>query len=151
MTMPLLLARNGTRPFFAASLQAAQDIEVENDETHWVGHDAFLQMCNNPAKLRQAFRLSFPSPPVLLQAARTETVDNNETITIHANHAESMQFQNLLRPGATFASLEFARSTKRSPGLRAESVTVRNTGMLSGGTRWADMTPNGIIAILIGL
>ncbi|MBL8178116.1 MAG: hypothetical protein JNK48_25805 [Bryobacterales bacterium] len=146
--MAQLLIRNGTRPFFTGSLQAAQDIEVENDETHWVGRDAFAQMCSNPGKLRQGFRVTIPLPGM---AARTETVDNNETISIHANESEAVAFQNLLRPGAAFVSLEFARSMKRAPGLRAEGVKVVRTGVLADGRRWADMNAQGIIAILIGL
>ena len=42
-----------------------QDIEVENDETHWVGHDRTKTIDNDET--------------VFVHHDRTETVDNNET------------------------------------------------------------------------
>lgn len=53
-----------------------QDIEVENDETHWVGHDRSKTIDNDET--------------VLVQHDRTETVGNNETITIGVNRTESV-------------------------------------------------------------
>ncbi len=44
-----------------------QDIEVENDETHWVGHDRTKTIDHDET--------------VHVKHDRTETVDNNETIT----------------------------------------------------------------------
>ena len=148
--MARLLVRNGQRPFFVGDLQVNQDIEVENDETHWIGHDAFMRLCTNPQSMRQGFRLSFPSA-LTVGAVRTESVGKDETISIHAGQTESAQFQNLLRPGVTISTLEFAQSTGHSLGFRATGVTVHQTGIEPGGTRWAAMTPSGIIAILIGL
>ena len=51
-----------------------QDIEVENDETHWVGHDRTKTIDHDETSH--------------IKHDRTETVDNNETITIHANRTE---------------------------------------------------------------
>ncbi len=51
-----------------------QDIEVENDETHWVGHDRSKTIDNDET--------------VLVKHDRTETVDNDETITIHHDRSE---------------------------------------------------------------
>ncbi len=48
-----------------------QDIEVENDETHWVGHDRKKTIDHDET--------------THVKHDRTETVDNNETITIHGN------------------------------------------------------------------
>jgi type VI secretion system secreted protein VgrG len=45
-----------------------QDIEVENDETHWVGHDRTKTIDHDET--------------THVKHDRTETVDNNETITI---------------------------------------------------------------------
>jgi len=53
-----------------------QDIEVENDETHWVGHDRKKTIDNDET--------------VHVKHDRTETVDNNETITIGVNRTESV-------------------------------------------------------------
>ncbi|MBX7056092.1 MAG: hypothetical protein K1X36_14160 [Pyrinomonadaceae bacterium] len=55
-----------------------QDIEVENDETHFVGHDRKKAKPANSAAGRSS------TPP----KTRTETVDKNETITISGNVSE---------------------------------------------------------------
>jgi type VI secretion system secreted protein VgrG len=53
-----------------------QDIEVENDETHWVGHDRTKTIDHDET--------------VHVKHDRTETVDNNETITIGVDRTESV-------------------------------------------------------------
>jgi type VI secretion system secreted protein VgrG len=53
-----------------------QDIEVENDETHWVGHDRTKTIDNDET--------------THVKHDRTETVDNNETITIHGARKEEV-------------------------------------------------------------
>ncbi len=53
-----------------------QDIEVEHDETHWVGHDRKKTIDNDET--------------THVKHDRTETVDNNETITIHQNRTETV-------------------------------------------------------------
>ncbi len=51
-----------------------QDIEVENDETHWVGHDRSKTIDHDETSH--------------IKHDRTETVDNDETITIHHDRSE---------------------------------------------------------------
>ncbi|SDG36778.1 type VI secretion system secreted protein VgrG [Pseudomonas benzenivorans] len=53
-----------------------QDIEVENDESHWVGHDRSKTIDNDET--------------VHVKHDRTETVDNNETITIGVDRTEKV-------------------------------------------------------------
>ncbi|HEY7187850.1 MAG TPA: type VI secretion system tip protein TssI/VgrG [Vicinamibacterales bacterium] len=53
-----------------------QDIEVENDETHWVGHDRKKTIDNDEN--------------VRVKHDRTEKVDNNETIAIGGSRSESV-------------------------------------------------------------
>src|SRR5262249_14790806 len=53
-----------------------QDIEVENAETHWVGHDRKKTIDHDET--------------THVKHDRTETVDNNETITIHGNRTETV-------------------------------------------------------------
>ncbi|MBL8316476.1 MAG: type VI secretion system tip protein VgrG [Rubrivivax sp.] len=53
-----------------------QDIEVENDETHWVGHDRKKTIDHDET--------------THVKHDRTETVDNNESITIGVNRTESV-------------------------------------------------------------
>ena len=51
-----------------------QDIEVENDETHWVGHDRTKTVDHDET--------------VHVKHDRTETVDHDETITVHHDRKE---------------------------------------------------------------
>ncbi len=51
-----------------------QDIEVENDETHWVGHDRTKTIDHDETNH--------------IKHDRTETVDNDETITVHHDRTE---------------------------------------------------------------
>ena len=53
-----------------------QDIEVENDETHWVGHDRAKTVDHDET--------------VHVKHDRTETVDHNETISIGVNRSVSV-------------------------------------------------------------
>ena len=53
-----------------------QDIEVENDETHWVGHDRTKTIDHDET--------------THVKHDRTETVDHNETITIGVDRKESV-------------------------------------------------------------
>jgi type VI secretion system secreted protein VgrG len=53
-----------------------QDIEVENDETHWVGHDRTKTIDHDETSH--------------IKHDRTETVDNNETITIGVDRTEKV-------------------------------------------------------------
>jgi len=53
-----------------------QDIEVENDETHWVGHDREKTVDNDET--------------THVKHDRMETVDNDESITIHGNRTETV-------------------------------------------------------------
>jgi len=53
-----------------------QDIEVENDESHSVGHDRKKTIDHDET--------------THVKHDRTETVDNNETITVHGNRTETV-------------------------------------------------------------
>ena len=53
-----------------------QDIEVENDETHWVGNDRKKTIDRDETSK--------------IKRDRTETVDRNETITVHGNRTETV-------------------------------------------------------------
>ena len=63
-----------------------QDIEVENDETHWVGHDRRKTIDNDET--------------VHVKHDRTETVDNNETITIGVDRKEKVGSNEKITIGA---------------------------------------------------
>ena len=63
-----------------------QDIEVENDETHWVGHDRTKTIDHDET--------------THVKHDRTETVDNNEKITIGVDRTESVGSNEKIAIGA---------------------------------------------------
>ncbi len=63
-----------------------QDIEVENDETHWVGHDRKKNIDHDET--------------TVVGHDRTETVGNNETIGIGANRVETVGANETISIGA---------------------------------------------------
>jgi type VI secretion system secreted protein VgrG len=69
-----------------------QDIEVENDETHWVGHDRKKTIDHDETTLVKHDRTETVDndETITIHHDRTETVDNNETITIHGNRTETV-------------------------------------------------------------
>lgn len=62
-----------------------QDIEVENDETHWVGHDR-TKTIDHDEKVR-------------VKHDRMETVDNDETILIHHDRKERVDHDETITIG----------------------------------------------------
>ncbi len=64
-----------------------QDIEVENDETHWVGHDRTKTIDHDET--------------THVKHDRTETVGNNETITIGVNRTENVGVDESVTSAAT--------------------------------------------------
>jgi len=62
-----------------------QDIEVENDETHWVGRDRTKTIDRHET--------------TLVKGNRTETVDLDETITIHQNRTERVDLDEKISIG----------------------------------------------------
>ncbi len=62
-----------------------QDIEVENDETHWVGRDRTKTIDRHET--------------VFVKGNRTETVDLDETITVHQNRTERVDLDEKISIG----------------------------------------------------
>ena len=62
-----------------------QRIEVEHDESHWVGHDRSKTIDHDET--------------VHVKHDRTETVDNNETITVHNNRTERVDHNETISIG----------------------------------------------------
>ncbi len=69
-----------------------QDIEVEKDETHWVGHDRTKTIDNDETVHVKHDRTETVDhdETITVHNNRTETVDGNETITIHKNRTETV-------------------------------------------------------------
>ena len=82
-----------------------QDIEVENDETHWVGHDRAKTIDHDET--------------THVKHDRTETVDNNETITIGNNRSEFV--------GANETITISSNRTKAVNGSEASTVAMQRT------------------------
>lgn len=69
-----------------------QDIEVEKDETHWVGHDRTKTIDHDETVHVKHDRTETVDhdETITVHNNRTETVDGNETITIHKNRTETV-------------------------------------------------------------
>jgi type VI secretion system secreted protein VgrG len=69
-----------------------QDIEVENDETHWVGHDRTKTIDHDETTHVKHDRTETVdnNEKITIGVDRTENVGNNETITIGVNRTESV-------------------------------------------------------------
>jgi type VI secretion system secreted protein VgrG len=90
-----------------------QDIEVENDETHWVGHDRTKTVDHDET--------------VHVKHDRTETVDNNETITIGVDRTESVGSNEKIDIGANRTETVGTDETITIGANRTESVGSNET------------------------
>lgn len=90
-----------------------QDIGVENDETHWVGHDRSKTIDHDET--------------VHVKHDRTETVDNNETITIGVNRTESVGSNETITIGANRSVTVGASESKTVAMQRTHTVGVNET------------------------
>lgn len=61
-----------------------QDIEVENDETHWVGHDRSKTIDRDETVHVKRHRTE------TVDANETETIGGNRVVTVHQNKAETV-------------------------------------------------------------
>ena len=90
-----------------------QDIEVENDETHWVGHDRRKTVDHDET--------------THVKHDRTETVDNNESITIGVNRTESVGANETISIGNNRSISVGASETATVALQRTHSVGVNET------------------------
>jgi type VI secretion system secreted protein VgrG len=69
-----------------------QDIEVEHDETHWVGHDRTKTIDHDETSHIKHDRTETVDhdETITVHGKRTEVVDKDETITIHQNRTETV-------------------------------------------------------------
>lgn len=70
-----------------------QDIEVEKDETHWVGHDRTKKVDNDESTTigRDRKEDVGKNETISIKGDRNETVDGNETISIGKDRTESVE------------------------------------------------------------
>ncbi len=95
-----------------------QDIEVENDETHWVGHDRKKNIDNDET--------------THVKHDRTETVDNNETITVGVDRTEKVGSNEKISIGANRTEDVGANETITITANRTESVGGNETISVTG-------------------
>ena len=96
-----------------------QDIEVENDETHWVGRDRAKTIDRDET--------------VHVHRDRTETVDNNETITVHANRKKTVDLNETVLIGMNKSETILMASLQNVGMGRMENVGLGyslNVGMM---------------------
>ncbi|MDQ7984956.1 type VI secretion system tip protein TssI/VgrG [Pseudomonas sp. G34] len=109
-----------------------QDIEVENDETHWVGHDRSKTIDNDET--------------VHVKHDRTETVDNNETITIGVDRSEKVGNNETITIGVNRTEQVGSNETISIGANRTESVGSNETISI-GANRTESVGSNETISI----
>jgi type VI secretion system secreted protein VgrG len=101
-----------------------QDIEVENDETHWVGHDRSKTIDHDETTQVKHDRTETVgnNETITIGVDRTEQVGSNETITIGANRTETVAANQSVTIGAT-DTLTVATQRTHTVGAN-ETITV---------------------------
>ncbi|HUL63363.1 MAG TPA: type VI secretion system tip protein TssI/VgrG [Burkholderiaceae bacterium] len=94
-----------------------QDIEVENDETHWVGHDRSKTIDHDET--------------TTVKHDRTETVGNNETITIGVNRTENVGNNETIAIGVNRTETVGANETITIGANRTISVGATETATVA--------------------
>ncbi|HXJ84285.1 MAG TPA: type VI secretion system tip protein TssI/VgrG [Candidatus Methylomirabilis sp.] len=94
-----------------------QDISVENDESHSVGHDRTKTIDHDET--------------THVKHDRTETVDNNETITVHANRTETVDANETITVHANRTERVDANETISVGGNRTRTVSGNETVTVS--------------------
>jgi type VI secretion system secreted protein VgrG len=95
-----------------------QDIEVENDETHWVGHDRSKTIDHDET--------------TQVKHDRTETVGNNETISIGVDRTETVGSNEKIGIGANRTETVGANETISIGANRTETVAANETISVGG-------------------
>jgi len=126
-----------------------QDIEVEKDETHWVGHDRKKTIDNDETTLVKHDRTETVdnNETITIHANRTETVDKNETITIHMNRGETVDLNETISIGGNRSKTVSKSETATVALQRTHSVGINET--ISVGAA-QEITIGGLQAITVG-
>ena len=106
-----------------------QDIEVENDETHWVGHDRTKTIDHDETTHVKHDRTETVdnNETITVHGQRTETVDKNETITIHQNRTETVDINETITIGGN-RTISVGKSETATVALqRTHTVGVNET------------------------
>lgn len=106
-----------------------QDIEVENDETHWVGHDRKKTIDHDEITMVKHDRTEtvVNNETITIGVNRTEQVGSNETITIGANRTESVGANETITVAANRSVTVGASETATVALQRTHTVGVNET------------------------
>jgi type VI secretion system secreted protein VgrG len=106
-----------------------QDIEVENDETHWVGHDRTKTIDHDETTTVKHDRTETVgnNEKIDIGVDRTETVGSNETITIGSNRTENVGANESITIGSNRSVTVGASETKTVALQRTHTVGVNET------------------------
>jgi type VI secretion system secreted protein VgrG len=94
-----------------------QEIGVEHDESHWVGHDRTKSIDHDETSH--------------IKHDRTETVDNNETITVHGQRTETVDRNETITINAHRSETVNAGEDVTVNGARAHTVNGAQTTTIS--------------------
>jgi type VI secretion system secreted protein VgrG len=110
-----------------------QDIEVENDETHWVGHDRKKNIDNDETTHVKHDRTETVdnNETITIGVDRTEKVGNNETITIGVNRTESVGSNETITVGANRTESVGGNETISITGNRSITVSGSETASVA--------------------
>jgi type VI secretion system secreted protein VgrG len=106
-----------------------QDIEVENDETHWVGHDRTKTIDHDETTHVKHDRTETVdnNEKITIGVNRTEQVGNNETITIGVNRTETVGANETISIGSNRSITVGASETATVALQRTHTVGVNET------------------------
>src|SRR3954470_12207096 len=126
-----------------------QDIEVENDETHWVGHDRKKTIDHDETTHVKHDRTETVdnNETITVHANRTETVDKNETITIHMNRGETVDLNETINIGGNRSVTVSKSETKTVSLQRTHSVGINETINVGAAQ---EITIGGLQAVTVG-
>ena len=126
-----------------------QDIEVEKDETHWVGQDRKKTIDRDETTPRQAGRTETVDrdETITVHGKRTETVDKDETITIHGQRTETVDHEETISiHGAR--SITVAKTETATVALqRTHSVGINETITVGAAQ---EVTIGGLQTVTVG-
>jgi type VI secretion system secreted protein VgrG len=126
-----------------------QDIEVENDETHWVGHDRRKTVDNDETTLVKHDRTETVgnNEKITIGVDRTESVGSNETIAIGANRTETVGANESISIASNRTKSVGASETVSVALQRTHTVGVNETIAVGGAQ---EIAIGGLQAVAIG-
>jgi type VI secretion system secreted protein VgrG len=126
-----------------------QDIEVEKDETHWVGQDRKKTIDRDETTHVKHDRTETVdnNETITVHGQRTEVVDKDETITIHANRTEKVdKNEEITITGSR--SVTVTKNESKTVGLQRTHTVGVNETITVGGAQ--EVTVGGLQVVSVG-